>query len=34
MLSVVGDMSIDSETPMVTLSISRFADPTQFIRCA
>jgi hypothetical protein len=30
MFSVVGDVSIDSEAPVVTLSISRFADSTRF----
>ena len=30
MLSVVGDVPVDSEAPMVTLSISRFAGPTRF----
>jgi hypothetical protein len=29
-LSVVGDVSVDSETPEVTTSILRFAGPTQF----
>ena len=28
--SVVGDVSVDSEAPVVTSSISRFAGPTQF----
>jgi hypothetical protein len=31
-LSVVGDVSVDSEVPMMTSSISRFADPTQSFR--
>ena len=29
-LSVVGDVPIDSDAPVVTSSISRFASPTQF----
>jgi hypothetical protein len=29
-LSVVGNVPVNSETPMVTSSISRFASPTQF----
>ena len=29
-LSVVGDVPVDSEAPVVTSSISRFAGPTQF----
>jgi hypothetical protein len=29
-LSVIGDVSVDSEVPVVTSSISRFAGPTQF----
>jgi hypothetical protein len=30
MLSVVGDVPVDSEVPLVTSSILRFAGPTQF----
>lgn len=29
-LSVVGDVLVDNEAPMVTSSITRFADPTHF----
>ena len=34
MLLVVGDVPVNSETPVVTSSILRFAGPTQFFRCA
>jgi len=34
MLSVVGDVPVDSEASVVTSSISRFAGPTQFYRGA
>jgi len=34
MLSVVGDVRIDSEMPMVTSSISRFVGPTRLFEGA
>jgi hypothetical protein len=33
-LSVAGDVRVDSMTPVVTLSVSRFAGPNQFFEDA